>query len=71
MYSSEQEVLTMLRIGMETQMYIIKGSVKAILKMLQLFKRMKKQKIISGKAYDNFERFLKDTKGDFQIMNVN
>ena len=43
--TDENEVLTIVRIGMEMQFYLLKGSVKAILQLFQLMKRMEKKKL--------------------------
>lgn len=66
----EQEMLTILRIGMETQYYLLKGSVKAVLKLMQYLGRLKEKKIIDGKAFDDFKTFVQKTKGDYQIFNI-
>lgn len=68
--NEEQEVLTILRIGMETQYYLLKGTVKAVMKLLQYMGRLKDKKIIEGKQFDDFKTFISRTKGDYQIINI-
>ena len=46
--TDENEVLTIVRIGMEMQFYLLKGSVKAILQLFQLMKRMEKKGLLKG-----------------------
>ncbi len=70
MYSESNEIIAMLRIGMEAQYYLLKGSVKAVLKMLQLLGRLKEKGVISGKKYEKFGKFINATKGDYKIINL-
>lgn len=64
------EVVTIIRIGMETQYYLIKGVVKAILQLIQFMKKMEKTGILKGKEMNNFNAFIKKTEGQFQLLNI-
>lgn len=64
------EVVTIIRIGMETQYYLIKGVVKSILQLIQFMKKMEKTGILKGKEMNNFNAFIKKTEGQFQLLNI-
>ena len=64
------EVVTIIRIGMETQYYLIKGVVKSILQLIQFMKKMEKTGILKGKEMNNFNVFIKKTEGQFQLLNI-
>ena len=68
--TDENEVLTIVRIGMEMQFYLLKGSVKAILQLFQLMKRMEKKGLLKGGEMKNFTAFMHATQGQFQILNI-
>ena len=53
------EVLTIIRIGMETQYYLLKGAVKSILQLIQFMKKMEKTGLLKGKEMNNFNSFIK------------
>lgn len=64
------EVLTIIRIGMETQYYLLKGAVKSILQLIQFMKKMEKTGLLKGKEMNNFNSFIKKTEGQFQLLNI-
>lgn len=64
------EVVTIIRIGMETQYYLIKGVVKSILQLIQFMKKMEKTGILKGKEMNNINAFIKKTEGQFQLLNI-
>lgn len=64
------EVLTIIRIGMETQYYLLKGAVKSILQLIQFMKKMEKTGLLNGKEMNNFNSFIKKTEGQFQLLNI-
>lgn len=68
--SDSNETITILRIGLETQYFLLKGAVQGILHLIQLMKKMEINGMLKGGEMESFDVFIKATKGQFQLLNI-
>lgn len=68
--SEISDTAVLVRLSGEGTYYIVKGSVKATLFLLQKLKRLQKAKLLSGGEVTKFEKFIKATDGKYKILNL-
>ena len=60
----------MLGRGANSSIYAVTFGARAVLQLIQFFRRLSKEMILNGGEVEKFERFVKATDGNYEIYNV-